>query len=169
MICMGVAGWTPEQADSWLHLAGTATNYAGLYRSVVQFHPPSPEVLKSIPADFPEKSKVSPVADVMIRIDEGFDHLKLIKKAGYRTPPANPDLDPAHEALLLDELFKELLRLPTGAKQNEDFTVKMAVAEKATAALHFTLNTSPVNGSTADAAFQRVADACAGCHKAHRN
>ena len=76
VICMATEGWTPEQATGWLQLAGTATNYAGLYRTVAQFHPPTPEILQSVSDNFSEKSKVSPLADVMIQVDERFDQVE---------------------------------------------------------------------------------------------
>jgi protein tyrosine phosphatase (PTP) superfamily phosphohydrolase (DUF442 family) len=169
VICMGLEGWTPDEAEAWLKLAGTATNYAGLYRSVRQFHPPAVEVLSNVSPDFPEKSKVSPLADVMIEIDERFDHLKLLKKAGYRPPAANPDLDPAHESMLLDELFKELLRGTAGPQQDNDFKARLNEAELAAGAFHSCLGNSPIVSTRADAAYQRVSDACNACHKAHRN
>lgn len=169
IICMAEEGWTPEQAESWLRLAGTATNYAGLYRSVEQFHPPTAEVLSGIPVDFPEQSPVSALADVMIQIDGRFDHLKTIKKAGYQKSSAHPDLDPADEALLLDELFKELQRSPLMEERTDDFRAKLSEAEGASAALHRSLSAPPVEVRQADSAFQRLTDGCAACHKRYRN
>lgn len=169
VICMGMEGWTPEEAVSWLRLAGTATNYPGLYKTVGAFHPPSAEALKAVPEDFPETSPVPPLADIMVQIDERFDHLKLIKKAGYRPPASNPDLDPAHEALLLDELFKELARSPIAEKRGADFQGKLARAEQEAGELHASLMLVPTADLKADASFQRLNDTCAACHKAHRN
>jgi protein tyrosine phosphatase (PTP) superfamily phosphohydrolase (DUF442 family) len=169
VICMALEGWTPEQADGWLKLAGTSTNYLGLYRSVELFRPPSTEVLKNVSADFPAKSPVSPLADVMIEIDGRVDHLKLIQQAGYKTPPANPDLDPPNEALLLHELFKELLRSPEMEKHNQDFRDKLLRAEEAANSLHLDMLMNPLDPKRADAMFQRLNDACAACHKAYRN
>jgi protein tyrosine phosphatase (PTP) superfamily phosphohydrolase (DUF442 family) len=169
VICMGVEGWTAGQADAWLRLAGTSTNYAGLYKSVEQFHPPTAAALKNVSSDFPEKSDVSPLADTMIQVDEHFDRIKLIKQAGYQAPASHPDLDPAHEALLLNELFKELLRSTATEKMGEDFKTQFTAAEQATAALRDTLKHSPIVSADADAAFKRVTLACALCHAAHRN
>ena len=168
VICMAVEGWTPEQAGSWLHLAGTSTNYPGLYRSVAEFHPPSPDVLKAVPDNFPEKSPVSPLADVMIQIDGRLDNLKLIKKAGYKTPANHPDLEPAQEAVLLDELFKELLRSPVVEKRPADFKTKLAGAESAAALFQKSLSGVGMDSNN-DAAFQKLNDACAVCHKSYRN
>ncbi len=168
VICMAEEGWTSDQAESWLHLAGTATNYAGLYRSVEEFHPPSREVLKKVSSDFPEKSAVSPLADVMIQVDGRLDNLKLIKKAGYKTPSDHPDINPAEEALLLDELFKELQRSPVVEKRPVQFKTKLSDAEHAAEALHESLARGDL-GSVPEAAFQRMNDACTACHTIYRN
>jgi len=169
VICMGVEGWTTAQADAWMHLAGTATNYAGLYTSVETFHPPSAEALAKLPADFPEKSKVSPLADVMIQIDEHFDNLKLIRKSGYQKPASQPDLDPAHEALLFSELFKELKRTGITDKRSDDFKAKLDEAAMAAAELKGSLDTKQVDVNAAEKTFSRIGESCAACHKAHRN
>src|SRR5580704_14098868 len=118
---MATEGWTAEQAVAWLHQAGTATNYAGLYRTVSAFQPPTADTLKNVSNDFPEMSSVSPLADAMIEIDGRMDNVKLTQKAGYKTPPAHPDLVPENEALLLHELFKELVRSPIAEQRTQDF------------------------------------------------
>lgn len=169
VICMAVEGWTPEQAGSWLRLAGTATNYAGLYRSVEQFHRPTTQALQTVSDDFPEKSPVSPLADVMIQMDERFDHLKLIKKAGYQKPPAHPDLAPAQEALLLDELLKELLRSTSKEKHSIDFMAKLGEAKRASDALYHSWSAPNWDRKMADDAFQKLTEDCAACHKRYRN
>ncbi len=169
VICMAVEGWTADQADSWLHLAGTATNYAGLYKSVEQFHPPTAAALAAIPANFPAQSDVSPLADEMILIDERFDNVKLIKSATYQVPGSHPDLDPENETLLLHEQFKELLRSPIMEKRSEDFRVKLTAAEEAANTLHLAMIIKPLDPKRADAAVQRITEACAACHKKYRN
>lgn len=168
VICMAVEGWTPDQAEAWLHLAGTSPDYPGLYRSVKAFRPPSDAVLEKVSSDFPEKSPVSPLADVMIEVDGRVDNLKLIKKAGYKTPSTHPDLDPAEEAVLLDELFRELLRSPAIEKRPADFKLKLTNAERAAAAFHQSI-TDSIAVSARDSAFQNLNDACTACHKIYRN
>ncbi len=169
VICMATAGWTAAEGEAWLHLVGTATNYGGLYKSVEKFHPPSAEVLAKLPADFPEKSQVSPLADVMIQIDEHFDNVKLIRKSGYQQPTSHPDLEPAQAALLFSELFKELKRTGIADKRGDDFKAKLDEAVTAAAALSDSLNGKPADIKAADKAFLRVGESCTACHKAHRN
>ena len=168
VICMALEGWKPGQAEAWLHLAGTSTNYPGLYRSVEKFVPPSDDALKKVSADFPAKSPVSPLADVMIQVDGRMDNLKLIQKAGYKTPSNHPDLGPAQEALLLDELFRELLRSPTVEHRPADFKSKLTEAERSAGVFHQSLATGAAGGLT-DSAFLNLNNACTACHKVYRN
>ena len=169
VVCMATEGWTPEQAVAWLQLAGTATNYSGLYQTVSRFRPPTPEALKKVSGDFPQISPVSPLADVMIEIDGLFDHVKLIRQAGFKTPSSHPDLVPENEALLLHEHFKELLRSPILTGRNQDFRDKLTATEEAANTLHLSFLITPFDGKKSEAAFQRVNESCATCHQAYRN
>ena len=169
VVCMATEGWSSDEGVAWLKLAGTATNYAGLYKSVEKFQPPSSDTLKKVSDDFPEKSPVSPLADTMVQVDECFDRVKLIKKAGYRGPADQPDLSPANETLLLDEFFKELLRSPEINSRPADFKSKLGEAQAAADTFHQSVVTELPDFKKMDAAFQRISDACAACHKAYRN
>jgi protein tyrosine phosphatase (PTP) superfamily phosphohydrolase (DUF442 family) len=169
VICMGVEGWTPERAVAWMKVAGTATNYTGLYASVAAFRPPTAAELKSVPADFSPRVKISPMVDAMVEIDNRFDNLKLVRKAGYKSPPSHLDISPAHEALLLEELLRELRRSPDTLKRKPDFLKQLTDSEAAARELRGALNQSPLDAAKADLALQKVTDSCAACHKAHRN
>ena len=168
-VCMAMEGWSPEQATAWLKTAGTATNYAGLYRTVAQFHPPTIDELERVPTDFQPRVDVSPLATTMLEIDQRMDELTLIKEAGYRTPAAHPDLEPTHQSLLLHELFKELLRSPSTGKRSADFRAQLGRAESAAAALESGWSGSPVDAEKAGAAFKQMNNACSVCHQAFRN
>jgi len=174
IICEGTENWTTNQASAWLKQAGTATNYLGLYKSVATFRPPSKSELEKLPNNFPEISEISPLADAMVEIDGRFDNLKLIQKASYEQPPTHPDLVPAHEALLLEELFKELNRSDEIKKRDQDFLRKLNDAENAVDKLRLAMESKPKTLSDAEKAklslaFDHVTRTCAACHKAHRN
>jgi protein tyrosine phosphatase (PTP) superfamily phosphohydrolase (DUF442 family) len=174
VICEGTENWTTNQALAWLKQAGTATNYLGLYKSVATFHPPSKSDLEKLQENFPEKSEISALADAMVEIDGRLDNLKLIQKASYEQPPTHPDLVPAHEALLLEELFKELNRSPEIKKRDQDFLRKLNDAETAVDQLRIAMESKPKALSDADkaklsVAFDSVTSSCSACHKAHRN
>ena len=104
VMCEADEGWTPEQAVAWLHEVGTSDDYPGLYRSAREFKPPTPEQWAAA-TDFPEVAHVSSLVDAMVAIDEHVGWLKQSQKAGWKTPPAHPDISPAHEATMLWSCF----------------------------------------------------------------
>src|SRR5262249_13221300 len=110
-----------EDALAVLRAAGTDPRYAGLFKSVKEFQRPTAQELARLTAALPEAVKVAGLTQGMVTIDHSWDHLKLARAAGWKTPPAHPDIDPAHEALQLVEGFRELSRLPEVGKRPEDF------------------------------------------------
>jgi hypothetical protein len=152
-----------------LHLVGTDTNYAGLYRTVHAFQLPTADTLQLLANDFPETAAVSPLADQMIDLDARLDKVKLTRAAGYKAPAAHPDLDPTEQALLLHEQFKELVRSPLMKPRAQDFKDKLTTAEEAANSYHLSLIVTPFNPKRSDADFQHLTDSCAACHAVYRN
>ncbi len=171
VICMANQGWSPAEGEALLKAAGTGSNYTGLYRTVRDFHPPAPEQLRAQPGVFPEQAEISGLIDLMVAIDERWDLLKAVRKAGYKTPPRHPDLQPAHEALILREHYREAQRLDEAARRGSDFLQRLRAAENASAELEDLLRTEPAAKSPAllDARFDAVAQACSACHKKYRD
>jgi protein tyrosine phosphatase (PTP) superfamily phosphohydrolase (DUF442 family) len=174
LIAESLEGWTPEQALDWLKLAGTSPDYAGLFAQVATFQPPTAEQLGEISSHFPERASVPGIVDTMVQIDRSWDQLRKIGEAGYHTPANRPDLDPAREAVLLAENFREFLR-SDGAKQHgEDFQKRLASAEKQAWEIHTFLKQtsaplSPSQIKSAHVLWSRLSQSCADCHKAYRN
>src|SRR5262249_38153767 len=100
-----------QQAIEEMRRAGTDPRYEGLYETVRTLVRPTAKDLDAIPANFPEVEKVSDLAQFMVRIDTRWDNLKRIKAANWNPPADHPDIDRAHEALQLAELFRESGRL----------------------------------------------------------
>jgi protein tyrosine phosphatase (PTP) superfamily phosphohydrolase (DUF442 family)/cytochrome c556 len=173
IVCEGVQGWTPEQAEAWMHAAGTASNYAGLYRTVRDFRPPTESELRAVPAKFTSRARTPDLVNTMVQVDDHFDLLKAFQKAGFKALPEHPDAMPANESLILYELFREAHRMRQGAERGEQFMAELAKAETTANELHSRLKelqTNPTAGlQTAKAAFQNVTESCAACHKAYRN
>jgi hypothetical protein len=167
LACAGVEGWTAERALQWMETAGTATNYAGLYRSVREFRAPTREELRGLPADFPAQARVSDLAEAMVKIDDQFEGLKAIRSAGFHTPADQPDLSPGNQSLMLWESLREAQRLEASQKRGENFLAEMGKAENAAKDLHGRLKATATGG--AEQAFQAVAGSCSACHKAHRD
>jgi hypothetical protein len=75
-----------------------------------------PAALDRLGVEFRETADVPPLAEAMVAIEQLHDRLVELDKAGWKTPPDDPDTDAAHEALLLKEQFTELERSQTAAR-----------------------------------------------------
>lgn len=175
IVCMAKESWNPAQAEAWLHAAGTATNYGGLYKTVREFKKPSAAALASLPADFPEAAKVSGLVDAMVAIDTSWDHLKAVHAAGYSAPPSHPDIHPASEAVILWEHYREAQRLSDAGQRGADFVERLEKAEAEAKNAERLLRAFASDSSSADLrarldrSFDAISTGCASCHKAHRD
>lgn len=174
IVCMAKDGWSPEQATAWLSVAGTATNYAGLYDVVRNFKMPSATALRAICSDFPETARVSGLVEAMVGIDERWDNLKAVRAAGYLPSKDHPDLKPAQEMVILWEHYREAQRLPDAAHRGPDFLARLKKAEyeakEAERLLRLYLpEAKPDLRAQLDKCFDAMANTCAGCHKSFRD
>lgn len=159
----------PERAESVLRTFGTGANYAGLWRAAREARPLAPGTLEKLQVEFVEQAKISDAAAHMVKIDEHFEHLKQVKAAGWNTPSEHPDLSPAHEALQLQEHFRESARLPDAEARPGDYLKQLADAERHAAALQRVLSAASPDLASADAAFKSIGASCVSCHKAYRD
>lgn len=168
VICEATAGWTTNQAVAWLKEAGTATDYAGLYRSAMEFRLPDAAALARI-TELPEVAKTSSVVDAMVAIDEEFDRLKIAQKFSWKNIPNQPDIAPAHSATILWEHFRELIRADDTAQRPEDYRAKLNAAEKSAGHFRASLRDVKAEAPIRDTAFQTLGRTCTDCHKRYRN
>lgn len=174
LIARATEGWDQTNALSWLKLAGTSPDYPGLFKQVGCFEGPTPDQLRSISPNLPERAAVSGLVEAMVEIDHRWENLQAVQKAGFRPPPQHPDLAPAAEALLLSELYRELLRSDHLPVQNSDLRAQFVKAEQGARDIHAFLKsnsslTAPAERAEAEALWKRAAQSCADCHKKHRN
>lgn len=174
VICQATAGWTTNQAVTWLKQAGTAADYAGLFAVNAGFRMPSAAALAQVPANFPSRAEVSGLVEGMVEIDHRWENLKAIQKAGWRVPTNQPDLVPATEVLLLQEAYRELLRGNEAKAKGDDFLSRLRRAETETAELHALLKdqTRPPDDAfrkRAEELAKLAGQRCSACHKQHRN
>ena len=80
-----------------------------------------------------------------------FDHLKRFAATDWKPLADHPDLDAAHEALLLTEQFTEMLRLESTAKEPEAFREMLKQSEANARAMHELL----VKRRTSSVGFRR--------------
>ena len=174
IICMANQGWTPAQGEAWLKAAGTGSNYVGLYQTVRTFRPPTAGQLQALPAEFPETIQVSGLVELMVAVDERWEHLKAVRKAGYRVPKEYPDIVPAHEAVILWEHYREAQRLPESVRLGEKFVALLKTAEgeaKETEQLlrQFAADPKPEIRVRLDKYFAALGQSCSSCHKSYRD
>ena len=174
-ICgMASEGWGKERAADWMRQAGTSADYRGLYASVRDFVPPTAKELDGLEAELPERSEVPALVEMMVKVDERWDLLKAVQKAGFKPPAGHPDVDPTAEALQLLELFRESSRLPESKGKGGDFLKEMASAEKLASGLYESMakhekQASPDSLKELEASFAAAGKSCKSCHVRYRD
>jgi protein tyrosine phosphatase (PTP) superfamily phosphohydrolase (DUF442 family) len=128
--CVAVGLLKPEAALAVLKTAGTSENYRGLYQSAQAARRLDDRLLDEFQADFPETAKLPPIADAMVEIEHTHDYLKALAAGGWKRLTKQPDLDPAHEALLMKEHYHELLRAGDVQRQPAEFQRILQAAER---------------------------------------
>ena len=161
IICEATAGWSPNEAEAWLKQAGTAEEYPGLYRSVREFQPATPEQLAKV-GPFLEVAVTPVLLDSMVHLDERHEVLEAAQKSGWKSAPAS-------DATLLWEHLRELARTEDTAGRSADYRAKLSDSEKAASALRTALQAPAPDAVVADVALKALTQTCAACHKAHRN
>jgi len=159
-------GLSCEDAVKGLELSETSKDYAGLYRDVREFKAPTAEQIAAAPEP---RSRVTPkgVRAAMVDVDKRFDFLKASMDNGWQTPPKAPDVTPKHEAKMLWELYREILRLDEATGKGEDFVKRATAAEEAAGSLEEALKAG--NHEAATAAFRMLKKDCDSCHSVYRN
>lgn len=167
--CVGAGLLDRSLAERVLTLAGTSENYQGLYASARAAQPFDAALLDALEAEFSAASAVPPLAEAMVALEQTHDHLQQIAAAGWKSPPAHPDLEPAHKALLLREHFAELLRMDEVTQRPEAFLQSLRESETAAQSLEGALRARPMSTEAAQASLDRVGQRCAACHQEYRD
>lgn len=170
VICQGLGMWKGDEAIAWMKAAGTSLDYPGLFSMAADFAKMSPGEYCNISTNFPEQATVSGLVDAMVEIDARWDHLKIVRKAGYAVPKSHPDLVPAKEAIMLVEAYRELRRVKEARDLGADFLSRLEAAEQEATAIHSLLKSNEkVDAGLADPLWSKAAQSCAACHKKYRN
>ncbi|MBX7256600.1 MAG: hypothetical protein K1Y02_09585 [Candidatus Hydrogenedentes bacterium] len=148
--------------------AGTDPRYKGLFRSVEEFARPSSDDLQKVAETLPEVAQTDDLTQAMVEIDRHWDNLKAAKAAGWKTPPDHPDIDPAHEALQVVELYREIGRMQAVSKRPEDFRQILKEAENRASGLEKVLREKYVPAAIA-ATFSVAGESCTECHTKYRD
>jgi len=163
-------GWqTPEVMLERMKVSGTAPSYKGLYACTRDATPLPKEVLDAVDPNFPSVSRPGTFVQGMVDMDEVFDHLKQIEKAGWRTPRDHPDLVPAAEAGRLAELFRHLKGTPYSQRKPEDFRGWMEKDHERAQLIEDQLASASPDLEKISAAFKALGASCKECHAAYRD
>ena len=159
---------SPTQAIEKLKVSGTAPNYTGLYQCVNVATLASADELATASNDFPEHWKTDGMVQTMVEVDQTFDHLKAVEKAGWKTPADHPDLVPAAEAGKLADLLRNLKDDEHTQARPSEFAAALISASKQAETLEEGIsgNEPP---ATLSAKFKIVADSCKKCHADFRD
>lgn len=158
-----------------LEMAGTSPNYRGLFQVVQEAQPLAPAQIAEHRVEYQAIAPIPPLAAAMVDIDEIFERLKLLAAVGWSRVPSQPDLDAAHEALLLKEQYRELARQESVARQPAAFRELLADAEATASQWESALREWQRVGRLAPAPeaigrlYQRAGEQCRRCHERFRD
>lgn len=171
---VGAGELSVDEAIAALRLVGTSDAYQGLYRDVKNAQVVSSADLAGA-EPLVSVAVVSDFAQSMAAIDVHWDNLKLIQKADWQVTAEHPDIDPPHEALMLNEHIRELLRQEAGNVYSEeeltemqDFKEYLSDSVKQSAELESGLREGR-SVEQLEHTFQALRQSCKSCHKAYRN
>lgn len=181
--CVG-AGFIPSSdALAILKLAGTSSDYHGLYRSTREARQIDDETFNELKVAFRPVVEIPPMADAMVELDMTFHHLQQLSENGWKALPKHSDISPAHEALILREHFVELLRTEETKSYPSEFSDLLAHSIEAAKEIesmvkgissstnHHRPDTVPNRDAVKqlDQMLNQIRLDCRRCHEAYRN
>lgn len=160
-------GCSGAEAARLLYEAGLPRKYKALHDSLEAFVPgtrtlPDPSVVGALPEIAQRDSLTLAMAD----IDRSWERLRACRESGWSTPTDQPDVEPAHEAAIFAELYRETNRLHL-AGADPDMRARMIDAERLAWALNRALESADAAG--AETVADAIAQSCTDCHNIHRN
>lgn len=163
-------GWmSPAAAAERMRVSGTAPHYRGLYACAIGATVLGAKVIDAVPANFTAVERPSGLVKGMIEIDEAFEHLKAVEKAGWVTPRDHPDLVPAAEAGRLADLFRVLGEGECAPRESADMSGMMGAAASRAQSLEDLLAGGEKDVGKLSGRFTLVAASCRECHAKHRD
>lgn len=144
-----------------LEMAGTGKDYDGLWHDVERFNAAS---IDGLDVTLYETAPVGDIEAEMAAIDRIWDRLKLCRDAEWKTPADHPDIAPAHEALMMEERLRELLRQETTPNELAQGLEESRLAAEG---LHKGLSDAVMDD--VELHFAALQASCKQCHAQFRN
>ncbi|MBM4004676.1 MAG: hypothetical protein FJ295_15560 [Planctomycetes bacterium] len=166
--CVGAGLIERQDALTILKVAVTDLAYLGLFQAVETAYPLDEALLDNLPGEFPTVARLPAIAEAMVEMDHRLERLQAIQRNGWVALRQQPNRVPAHEALLLSEHFKELMRLPEFLKKPADFHQfaweGLVLSERLQAELNATIDAEQATRRLAE-----ISNNCKGCHERFRD
>ncbi|MBL8892179.1 MAG: cytochrome c [Planctomycetaceae bacterium] len=173
--CVLVGSLDAKHSESVLKMAGTSPHYLGLYQVAKDARRLSQEELDAVQVEFREVAEVPPLTETMVAMEHHWGHLQAIEKSQFQSPASHPDLVPAHEALLLRELYAEMLRSDETATASDAFKTWLKDGEALVRRYEQELDLLAKNNDSAmvlaklKQSSQAIQANCQGCHRQFRD
>lgn len=158
-------GCSGPEAEDLLRFAETDPKYKGLWRDIEAWTPPAAGGSRVA------LHEIAPVGDLaagMARLDREWDRLKLVQAAAWKTPAGHPDLAPAQQARIVDELLAAMSgALSEEQKADAEFLRLLQAGQTEAAALRAALASG--DAAAAEQRFGALKKGCSACHEQYRN
>jgi hypothetical protein len=164
-------GWlTPDSALVRMKISGTAPNYTGLYACASSASLLTNAIIDQAPADFPSVTRPNGIVEAMLAIDDAYEHLVAIERAGWKPPADHTDLVPVAEAGALAEHLRLLAATPQTATRPQLFRDLLTKSHLIAQRIEDGLQAVPIGDPARLSADLRALHAtCKDCHAQQRN
>jgi protein tyrosine phosphatase (PTP) superfamily phosphohydrolase (DUF442 family) len=159
---------TPAQGEEYLHTAGTAAGYTGLWRSIVQATPASAQKIDAQPADAGMPGSDNLLGMVMSDIENAFDSLRQSQAADWGTPADHPDLIPLAEASRLKDMLEASGQHKMALTKGPEYA-KLLMANLRDADAMEQLLGRNADKATLDEQLKTLDTSCKACHVIYRD
>lgn len=159
---------TGQQALELLDQAGTSPSYSGLFECVRDTEILDGAILDRDEIELPEVATVSGLVETMAEIDRAYDHLTLVRRAGWVVPADHPDLVPSAEAGRLAEMLRVLADDAEISARPADFQRMLRDSAAAARRLEEQI-LARAHAARLDEAFGVVQRSCTQCHAVYRD
>ncbi len=160
---------TRNEALARMKTSGTAADYRGLFRCVSAARLARQEELAAISNDFPTVWKTSGLIKTMVAIDNRYEHLKAIERAGWITPDDHPDLVPSAEAGSLADHLRNLYGDDCVKAKPDGYRALLVKTSKQAESIEGALIEGRDSPAELSKQFREITASCKECHARYRD
>lgn len=179
--CLTAGLISRDAASEVLNLAGTSRDYAGLYAAVANAEAVSTATLDDLRVEFKPVSEVPPIAESMVSLDKFYRQLKQLLDTDKPLESSDRNAEATQKALLVQEQFTELLRMPSVVGSETEFRRLLTSSNEASGELLKSLRglQQPLQGAalqprkeawaSIQKSFRQIGENCKSCHRSYRD